>query len=595
MKKRIVAGIMSAILVVTPCLSISAESDELTETQKNSISMLNYLAVLTQEINESKNSRLYLEDAYSSLISNTYPNAVDSRTQSQLSSLLDTLDNYRMNSVKRDRLEYLYEQNQAQALKAAIPNPVALLSATESQSLPKIIGSVVYMAVDSATSYQAATAAASMDYLQKGWALDDDEAETLHESRKQAFVYMLDIVRDYTLPGDLALSEDAVSDYVHWKNHSNLYQKIQFFESNKRKYEAYGDYWLTLASAYYQNGDYQKCIDCIDTYGDASSRIFRIDRELAKALPLAIVSAEEVLKEDEAVNRIDKWLDMLLANTDEEDWALRYFAAQVYLDLYGKTEDDSYLKESYNIILDNVNYLIDKQREKNAEFLADIEKIETPKGATKAEKNEIKEINSMLKEERERALPPVYEPFIINCDFLFDLIKELEVPQADRKRINGILHPNDEPVFMIDVLDSKYWISTDEDDYSYGVDLLNQSFSTDFDGDDLEIPVFMASDDVIITMTTEDGTVLDDWEIAKVERKDKEDYTTFTATFHSDDAEDQRYKMGDRVHFEVIPKEGLADKMYQYDMEVTDISRSPVRIPPLTTFIDDITFEVVQE
>ena len=76
----------------------------LDETQRNSISMLNHLAVLTQEINASQNSRMYMEEAYSMLINNTFPNAVDSRTLSQLTGILDTLEKYRMIAVKRERL-----------------------------------------------------------------------------------------------------------------------------------------------------------------------------------------------------------------------------------------------------------------------------------------------------------------------------------------------------------------------------------------------------------------------------------------------------------------------------------------------------------
>ena len=53
-------------------------TEGLDATQRNSISMLNHLAVLTQEINASQNSRMYLEEAYSMLINNTFPNAVDS-------------------------------------------------------------------------------------------------------------------------------------------------------------------------------------------------------------------------------------------------------------------------------------------------------------------------------------------------------------------------------------------------------------------------------------------------------------------------------------------------------------------------------------
>ena len=34
--------------------------------------MLNHLAVLTQEINASQNSRMYMEEVYSMLINNTF-------------------------------------------------------------------------------------------------------------------------------------------------------------------------------------------------------------------------------------------------------------------------------------------------------------------------------------------------------------------------------------------------------------------------------------------------------------------------------------------------------------------------------------------
>lgn len=64
---------------------------ELTDTQRNSMNMLNYLTVLTQEINSSKNSKLYLEEAYSSIVTNTLPEAVDDRTLGELGVLLDTL------------------------------------------------------------------------------------------------------------------------------------------------------------------------------------------------------------------------------------------------------------------------------------------------------------------------------------------------------------------------------------------------------------------------------------------------------------------------------------------------------------------------
>ena len=67
--------------------------------------MLNYLATLSQEINASKNSRMFLEEAYASLINNTNPEKVNELTESHMSSLLDIIEKYRLINVKRERLQ----------------------------------------------------------------------------------------------------------------------------------------------------------------------------------------------------------------------------------------------------------------------------------------------------------------------------------------------------------------------------------------------------------------------------------------------------------------------------------------------------------
>ena len=50
---------------VTGTDEADSAQDDLDSSQKNAIAMLNYIAVLTQEINSSRNSRLHMEDAYS--------------------------------------------------------------------------------------------------------------------------------------------------------------------------------------------------------------------------------------------------------------------------------------------------------------------------------------------------------------------------------------------------------------------------------------------------------------------------------------------------------------------------------------------------
>ena len=131
---------MSEYAIVEP----ETEGD-LTSKQKNAVNMLNYIMTITQEINNSKESRLYLESAYSSLINNSDPGLIDTRTQERITNILDTLEQYRMIAEKRERLRYIYEQNRAQALRQAIPDPVGLLSAVSSGNILKSAASVIYM------------------------------------------------------------------------------------------------------------------------------------------------------------------------------------------------------------------------------------------------------------------------------------------------------------------------------------------------------------------------------------------------------------------------------------------------------------------
>lgn len=219
MRYRFFLSVMLAVCILLGILPIArAESAApLSEEQTNAIAMLNYITVLTQDVNASKNSRLYMEEAYSSLINNTYPSAVDSRTLSQLTSLLDVMEGYRMIAVKRDRLQYIYEQNQAQAIRAIVPDPLGLLSTVQSYRASKIAVSLAYMALDSITSYTTYMAEIDRQYLTDGWALDDEEAAALHESRKGIFAYMISMVGEYDLPGDWTLTESNVEDLLNGK------------------------------------------------------------------------------------------------------------------------------------------------------------------------------------------------------------------------------------------------------------------------------------------------------------------------------------------------------------------------------------------
>lgn len=559
---------MSEYAIVEP----ETEGD-LTSKQKNAVNMLNYIMTITQEINNSKESRLYLESAYSSLINNSDPGLIDTRTQERITNILDTLEQYRMIAEKRERLRYIYEQNRAQALRQAIPDPVGLLSAVSSGNILKSAASVIYMPVDAASSYQNAVTQTDLQYLQDGWQLEDEEAQELHNSRKSTFEYMVDMVRENSLPGEYALNENAVNDFVEWKDKTNLTSKIQWLESNESTYEKFGPFWLELAKSYYKSEEYDKCLDAIKKYEGISVKIFRKDYDYAEALPMAIVSAKEIRDKNVYIQTAREYSEVILSNADGENWALRYFVAQIYLDLYKQTGSKEYLQKAYDIALNNVNVLVESQKELNLAYLSDIQEVSVNKEAEDEdrEKKEVKQYNKLLKAQRKVELPPVDEALYLNCDLLFALAEQLDISVDEQKKIDAILHENGEPVFLTQALDEKFWFESADKKLDV------QNIDIDFDGKTLKIPAVCIADRSRITVSVDGSSgnqTFQDWTVKKVYRPKGADCSDFIVIFTSETAKKYKYESGDKIAVQITPVAESADEILEYDYKATVIQKA---------------------
>ncbi len=558
-------------------------NNELNAMQKNSIAWLNYLAMLSQEINDSKNNKMYLEEAYSALINNTNPENVDEDTKNQLLSLMNIIDSYRFTEQKRERLQYIYEQNQAKAIKEAIPDPVAFLSTTVSFDLKKIAASILYMAVDSYSSYTAYNNEINQAYLKEGWELDDETNKILSRNRSRSFEYMVDISKKYNLPEEFSLTEDEIKDFVYYKNDENLDRQLQFLESHKDTYQAFGEYWLSLSECYYKDEQYQKCLDCISAYEGLDLNIFRVDYNLAKVLPLAIIAASNIQSQSTYIQTAEKYLDMLIQNTKESEWSLRYFAATTYADLYKETHDKKYLRQAYDILVNTVNSLVEKQTEMNQTYLADIEevpvsalkgktkdkslnkKIENENKKIKSENKKIKEYNKELRKSRKTELPETYEPLALNCDLLFSIANQIDLSQAEKDRVDGILYGNNCPAFLTELLQESFSFDKKSNIESAAV----------YEKDKLTLPVSCLSKDAVIKVTVSDGdqsVVYDDWKIDSVDRPkgDSENIENFKAVYTSKNAKKYKWSKNSTVTVEISNGEYANSKPFAIHFKVSN-------------------------
>ena len=531
--------------------SSTPEPSVLTDEQANSINMLNYLAALTREILKKKNNRVFIEQTVNSLYNDINPSKLDELTVSHYNELLDDLHKFDQLLTKRERLKYLFEQNQAQAMRQAIPNPLGLLSAVKSMNIVSLVSSVAYMAVDAVAGYQSAMSAAEQEYLQDSWELDDSESDTIHSLRKQTFLYMVEVVRKYGLPDKLTLSEEKVDNFVDWQQKdykdASPESKVLFYSKNESEYKGFGQYWIARAIAHYDNKEYDKCLNSIKQYEDLKIGIFRKDYEFAKVLPVAIGAAKETLNNNDYIQVATRYVKLILDNTNINDWPLRYFAAQTALDLYSLTEDRSYIDLAFETARDNVNELIAEQRKLNEKYVNPVALETVPGGSEKAKEEKIKKYNEQLKKDRETELPPVYEPLRLNCDLLFAIMDRFEYSIEERRKVDRILFDTNDTLFFTQPLNSKYKMYANE-----------RKYQITFDGKTITLPVSLLSPNATVRALVYDqkdksqvSQMITDWVITKVERKGNTP-DSFIATYYSKTAESVNYNNVSKIEIDVF-------------------------------------------
>ena len=268
-----------------------------------------------------------------------------------------------------------------------------------------------------------------------------------------------------------------------------------------------------------------------------------------------------------------EYSEVILSNADGENWALRYFVAQIYLDLYKQTGSKEYLQKAYDIALNNVNVLVESQKELNLAYLSDIQEVSVNKEAEDEdrEKKEVKQYNKLLKAQRKVELPPVDEALYLNCDLLFALAEQLDISVDEQKKIDAILHENGEPVFLTQALDEKFWF---ESAYKK---LDVQNIDIDFDGKTLKIPAVCIADRSRITVSVDGSSgnqTFQDWTVKKVYRPKGADCSDFIVIFTSETAKKYKYESGDKIAVQITPVAESADEILEYDYKATVIQKA---------------------
>ncbi len=541
----------------TTDVQINLPTITLSDAQKNAMAMLNHLATVTEEIRISKNNKVILEDIYTSLLNEINPGAIDETTQGHLENIREVIGRLLNIQSKREQLQYIHNQQKASAMKEAVPDPLAILSMTNSINWHKFALNTVFTIVDSYNNYQSANSSADQEFILSGWELDDEENKVIEKNRNRAFDYMTDIIQQYGSEedkkalGKLTLNENAVEDFAKMRAINEVYRKIEILTSKEETYQLFGNYWLELASCYFETKNYTKCLECVKKYDDLKIDIFRKDFNLVPILPKAITAAHEIYTGNEYISALQYYADAIIENANDNDWSVRYFAAQTYMDLYAKTNNREHLESAYKIIKENVNLLIEEQIKLNDTYLGEIPKFtltveqidKLNDKEIKAEQKRIDAYNDSLKTARKTELPPVYEPLVLNCDLLFALGNELQIDSSEQLTVTKILQTETNGVFLNKIINDKYIFNSS-----------NTDFDIELCKDKLIIPVTLLTQGVSITLTVknenEESKEFKDFTITKVERTDTV-VDSFNAHYESKEMQKYKWAINDKITVEI--------------------------------------------
>jgi hypothetical protein len=429
--KKIIAGFVFAFLAI---FTTAAQTPR--DTAKTSVAMLNYLATESLTIEMSKDNRLVLSEIRRKIENITNPAIVDIQTQGYLDRLLQSLTNMSLSTIQRDRLEMIYENEKAQALSQSLPNPLYLLSMRNTNPL-QLIASAALMTLDSFMRYKSASNSADFNYLLGNLDLKKEDILVLANLTGDYFNYMIDISRAYNLDVSESINRDSISNFVRYSLDDNLERRLQWFDDNRVLYANYGAYWLRLADTCYDLGLYDRCISAVQRYENIQTPVFRNDHDYASVIPKVILSASNIHGDSITYQRLAvQYLEKMLNNIIEEDWALRYFAAQAYISLAGIGNREQNLNSAYNLLVTNITYLSRKQEENMNQYLIPVTDDNT---LPKRQREEAEKINKELRDKRSKELPPLHSGLVLHCQVIFALMDELNLNPVQRNRVKNIL------------------------------------------------------------------------------------------------------------------------------------------------------------
>ena len=282
-----------------------------------------------------------------------------------LSNFRTTIQDFRSIEQRRELLYYLHEQSKSMQVASLVPNAIsvgviALSSGNPLQALIAIGGT----ALSSYTNYTTAKQQAALKLIEEEFELDQQQEFELTELYNEMFATISMLANQYGFRNEDLASPKTLQSFVEDVNECADDPEsliIRLLQSNyQRELTIFPEYWRALATAYYETGQYEAALDCIEEYEKIYVKTMYHDSEHASLMMIKAYCIDAVWPESaEKYDVLEKTMEEILSN-GENSWAEIYYCVCMYKRIAEETGDSAYLDLAYRYLFDVVSIVSDQ-------------------------------------------------------------------------------------------------------------------------------------------------------------------------------------------------------------------------------------------
>lgn len=372
----------------------------------------------------------------------------------------DTIKENKSIEQKRQRLEYLYNQNKASLVSALVPNALHFVNIAMTAGNPlRAMIAIGGASLSSVSSYVSEKQKQNLELIQKEWELDDSQVDIFESLSEWLRTYLSKACEKYGITNDQLASVNTLRSFIKlcsqydYRDDKQARELLLKLDTGNFKSELafFPEYWGEIAKAAYGAENYELSLQYIDNFEDSYVKTMYHDENYSQILK---IKAYCLLQKDNIdipiADELCRIADSIYALSPASEWADLYFCVELYEEMKKLNNSSSIRAKQIRLMEEVVDKVADEYKKNVDDYIRGVFLSKTIEGIDnniQASKDQIK----LLENEKKQAVGrTTKQDNNADIEKLKEKVKVLEKNKAKAKENElQMLPPNSSLLYSI--------------------------------------------------------------------------------------------------------------------------------------------------